>query len=1112
MNATTKKILKISGITLGAILSIIIIIVALVCWTILTPSKLTKLAQKTIDSNAPCKVDLKNADLTLVRTYPFLGLCLNEVLVHDEMETSPNDTLLYIDRFTVTVDLKTYLKTNKIILTNLLLDKVQANLFTDSQGNGNLSFLTDGAVDEPAEEQEMELYLDLQNIIVSDVNIAYNDLFSGTAMHLDDLGIKLKGLLDRDSLDAGVTLDIAQIDAAIKNDSTNLEASVKGLKGTGQLSKYADNVACNFNIQALNTYAAEGTMSAVVNDLNLILGKMTCRLGNEGLEDLKAAFNMGAANLKFMNDGMTTTTGRILMMADEAAMAGDSLHMSGFSFTSNDIDLQMVDSTGYMTRATLESLLLNLEGGLKTDLSSVNTGLSASLTGADISMDDGISPLKARSESFSFSAEGKIYGDEVVLVSDFSTPALWLDMNGDNYLPGWPLKLSIPLKTNRNVDRFNIPNGAALTVNGQRIGFNANGVLGGSSIVKGSAGIRTADLNIDKLVSMIPAAYKDLLDGIDVHGIMGLDLSIKGDIKESGINLETAVADVALRNLDATMNDSLHAESRHVTATVQYPSTIAVDKTRQTADVFVNADDLMLLLVDSTSIDARFKDLNLVASVIGLTDTLTEMSANVDISLSCLDAVMDTISATFHNAALSATLTPDDGLTAMMANIEFDEFSAVMGSMLKASMGNTTLLAKSRYDATKDDIFLKWDPQLKMSVKNGNLEMLAEPVLFPQLDIDFTLDRFKINDSRMIMGNSDIIVWGDIYNLGEFIEKTGLLTGEMYLESDHVDVTQLLGFLNGFTGDESEGVALNQPIEAGNDTLTAPFMVPKGIDLTMYTNFAEITYNDHLFTNVGGDVTIKDGVAVLQELGFSSDAAKMQLTAIYKSPSIDELFMELDFHLLDIEIDELISLVPAVDSIIPMLKSFSGKAQFHLAVETEVKPDYWPKMSTLIGAAAIEGKNLVIMDNEVFNSIKKKLLMSKNATNVIDSLDVEIQILRNKVDLYPFLIHMDRYQAVIAGRHNINKDLDCGYHISLTDTPLPIRLGVDISGPIVDIADRPLKHIKLVRPKYNKLFKPDKRGDTEQKVLSMKQDILETLRSNVREQYGTTSRRPPHQE
>ena len=231
---------------------------------------------------------------------------------------------------------------------------------------------------------------------------------------------------------------------------------------------------------------------------------------------------------------------------------------------------------------------------------------------------------------------------------------------------------------------------------------------------------------------------------------------------------------------------------------------------------------------------------------------------------------------------------------------------------------------------------------------------------------------------------------------------------------------------------------------------------------------------------------------------FGKDAAEMQLTAIYKSPSEDDLFMELDFHLLNIEIDELIELIPSVDSIMPMLKSFDGRAQFHLAVETGLKADYYPKMSTLIGAAAIEGQNLKVIDNEVFDGIKRKLLMSKDATGIIDSLDVEVQVLRNKVDVYPFRIKMDRYQAVIGGRHNINKDLDCGYHISLTDSPLPFRLGVDITGPITGIAESPLKHISLVRPKYKKLYKPEKRGDTEEKVLKMKQDILETLRSNVR--------------
>ena len=136
--------------------------------------------------------------------------------------------------------------------------------------------------------------------------------------------------------------------------------------------------------------------------------------------------------------------------------------------------------------------------------------------------------------------------------------------------------------------------------------------------------------------------------------------------------------------------------------------------------------------------------------------------------------------------------------------------------------------------------------------------------------------------------------------------------------------------------------------------------------------------------------------------------------------------------------------------------------------------------------------------SELFDGIKGKLLMSKDARNVIDSLDVEMQVLRNKVDVYPFVIHMDRYTVALGGRHNINSALDCQYHISVIDTPLPIRLGVDIEGALEDIAEHPLKHIKLVRPKYDKMFTPEKQGVADGKVLDMKKAIQETLRSNVR--------------
>ena len=1101
MKPGVKKTLKITGITLASLIGLVLIAVALVCWTVFTPSRLTKTARKAIDAYAPCKIDLERADLTLVRTFPYVGLRLNGVLVHDGMPSSPSDTLLFVDDFTATVNLRAYLKEKKIILTNLLVDNVQANLFTDADGLSNLAFLTENA-EEKQEESAMDLYADLQKIALTRVGARYTDLSNGTDAQVRNLTLDLKGLITTDTIDADVALTTASVRASVVNDSTDFNANLDNLKADGRIMKHGRDITGRFNAGLDHTYAQAGTMNASLNDLRLLLDRIALTLTDEGLGGLRAAVGLDAEDLKFVLDDMSTTTGRIAMKADEAMMEGDSIHVSGFTFNSREIGLLMKDSLGHLTKADLESLLLSIDGGLRTDLSRVSTGLVADMTGARFSM-DGESPLEASAGSFLFKADGQISGDDVTLTSDVSTPALFLTMGGDSYVPGWPLRLTLPLRTNRNIDRFHIGEGAVATVNGERISFNADGTLGGASIVRADAGIRTQETDIDKLMSMIPDRFSSSLDGIDVHGILGLDLRMKADVRESGTNVERASARIALRNLDASLNDSIEARSSRLTANIQYPSPIATDLSRESADVQIKADDLVLHLLDSAVIDAGFRDLDLSASLVGLTDTITEMNAKADISVGHVEASMDTLTGTLDNAVISATLAPADGTTAMMLNASFDRMGAGMGSLMNASLGKSTLLAMAQYDEKKEELLLKWNPRVKLTLEDGKVnvpEVVEEPVRLPQFDVDFSLGRFNINESHVVLGESDITVWGDIYNIGEYLENTGLLTGELNLESDHVNVTQLMEWFSGMGDEEAQKAAEKAAadVQAGKDTVSGPFLVPKGIDFTLYTNFSDIDYYGNTFTDVGGDVTIRDGVAVLQELGFSSNAAEMQLTAIYKSPSEDDLFMELDFHLLNIEIDELIDLIPSVDSILPMLKSFDGKAQFHLAAETSLKRDYYPKMSTLIGAAAIEGKDLVVVDSEVFEGIKRKLLMSKKATNVIDSLDVEVQVLRNKVDVYPFRIKMDRYQAVIGGRHNINKDLDCGYHISLTDSPLPLRLGVDITGPITGIAESPLKHIRLVKPKYKKLYKPEKRGDTEEKVLKMKQDILETLRSNVR--------------
>jgi len=1103
MNNTAKKTLKITGITIGSILVLILIVLLLVCWTLFSPNRLTKVASKAIDKYAPCPVQIDKVDLTLVGTYPFLGFRLNGLFIPDEMDASPFDTLLYVKDFTVTVDFKTLYKEKKIILTNLNLEKVQGNLFTDADGSSNIDFLSDEEEKPQEEDEGMDIYADLHKIIFSDITGRYKDRMTGTDLEAVIRDLDLKGLLHYDSLQARFSTTISNINASVNNDSTDVAAIIRNLNIKGNVDKYKDDVLLDMNATINETGARAGDMEALIHNIQLALNNTSVNLGGEKL-NLNTGISLSAQNLNFKSDEMSTSTGKIAMNAKQAQMIDDSIHVEGFTFDSHDINLEMTDSVGNLTSSSIKSLLLAIDGGLRTDLSQVNTGLKADLSGTTFQT-EGDSPMKADIDQMTLTANGIINNDNVQLESGFNTPAVYLTMNGEQMIPGWPVSITVPLKTNRNVDRFTIADAAKVSVNGESIALTANGTLGGSSIVRGTASVKTSKLNIDKVVSMIPESYQDVLDGIDIHGILGLDLNMKADLKESGANVEKADAKLTLNNFDVTLNDSISAESNGLSLDILYPSIVAIDKTRQTADVVLKAGDLKVNVVDSAMIDADFDDLWLSASVIGLTDTLTEMNIRAEVAFSQLDASMDTISGTLDNTELTVTIAPADGVTAIMVNGSFDRLNAVMGSMLEADLGTTSLLAMAQYDESKEDLLLKWNPRLKMTLEDGRIDMLEEPVLIPQLDMDFSLGRFNINDCRVETCNSDIMLWGDVYNIGEYMDGTGLLTGELFLESDHVDVTSIMA-LTGSDDEEQEAAkAIVEQAAEGADTIqTGPFMVPKGIDLTLYTNLSEIDFNGHLFNNVGGDVTVKDGVVVLQELGFSSDAAEMQLTAIYKTPSLEDRFIELDFHLLDIEIDELIDLIPAVDSIVPMLKVFSGKAQFHLAAETYLEPDtkvhgdYYPVMSTLIGAAAIEGKDLVILDNEVFEGIKKKLLMSKDAKNVIDSLDVELQVLRDKVDLYPTRLRMDRYEAILGGRHNINKSLDCNYHISLTDSPLPVRLGVTVSGPIDGISNSPLKHIKLEKPRYTKLYKTEKRGTTEERVLSMKQDILETLRSNVR--------------
>ena len=371
-----------------------------------------------------------------------------------------------------------------------------------------------------------------------------------------------------------------------------------------------------------------------------------------------------------------------------------------------------------------------------------------------------------------------------------------------------------------------------------------------------------------------------------------------------------------------------------------------------------------------------------------------------------------------------------------------------------------------------------------------------QTISIPAIDFTYTNRDCRIEQSKILIGNSDFTLTGELKNIGRWMRNRGVLEGELTFESEKTDVNELLALLSADEGSEEEStsqgdatsVVLTQPADGASPReATEPFLVPMNVDLALNTRIKEAYVMNQIARNLGGKVYIKDGVLVIEEMGFICNAAKLQLTAMYRTPRRNHIYVGFDYHMIDINIQELIGMIPQLDSMMPMLSAFKGEAEFHLAAETYTNAQYEIKPSTLRGAASIFGKDLVVMDNETFDKISKLLLFSKKTENKVDSLSAEITLYKKEIDVYPFCVSMDNYMVALGGRHNL--DMSFNYDVNVLS---PIYLGVNVSGTLDDL------DIKLAPCKFAKDFKPlfHRKADTQSAEL--RSMIRESMRKNVK--------------
>lgn len=108
---------------------------------------------------------------------------------------------------------------------------------------------------------------------------------------------------------------------------------------------------------------------------------------------------------------------------------------------------------------------------------------------------------------------------------------------------------------------------------------------------------------------------------------------------------------------------------------------------------------------------------------------------------------------------------------------------------------------------------------------------------------------------------------------------------------------------------------------------------------------------------------------------------------------------------------------------------------------------------------------------------------------MIDKISVEMLVHDNQIDIFPFVIEMDRYKAAVSGVQKLDMNFD--YHISVLKSPIPFRLGIDIYG-------NPDKFkFRICRARYKSVDVPSYVEVIDSARLNLRKNITDIFRRGV---------------
>lgn len=1042
-------------------------------WGVLPPEKLTPLIIRETNKFLDAHLECERIELTYFETWPYLGVQLtNGRLIshiaedpadHNEGLSIPSDSLLRFSKAVISLQPADYMFSSKVTIKEFVVDSLRFYGHVNKKGRANWDIYKSQNDSSASSGKEPLPPIDLQKVRITNGHFTYDDQHTEMFADIDGFFLTSDGSL----YNGKNTLDIETGASSTFFSSPTYTLSNKmALKLKSQLL-----LSDNFNTVTLK--GAELT----VNNLPFTANGSISSLPDSGLTQINMDMGLKISDLNdllqfipesyFQNRNQTIAKGQVTLEGSIHGSLGDTIvptvnlcckvekgsyHVKGVK---QGIDTLEMDLDLYLNGVHPDSSYASLE---QLTMRGLNTSLEIKGTATNLIQNPAISTIINGKIDFTRLAH-EFLNPDTLFLEGIMEANLSASFTMDDLLKSQYGKIKASGKLNIDeLKAFSDPMDMDVYIK------NSHFII--DSVRQKSEYLNSMNLlNILFSVDSMNIKYKNEIS----TNISKLDIQARTSPVIDTTAVIPLTANISFNYLRTLMPDSVW---------------LVAGKTVMKGGIKPSASN---------------KQIPTAGATISI-DTLKYYIAPMQTGLLLAENTFNIEALPLRDARLQQRLSKGISTTGTDSS-----------RMKQARMALTDRTQVDTTSATSQ-FFRKWEVRGSVLFKQMRAfsRLLPLPIQMDPTTVQFTTNDVTLKDAHLQLGKSNFTLNGEIIRIRQAMLRGGKLKGEFFLTSDYLDCNQLVQALNSgmlyaeqlnsTTGntkinDESiVGLDTNAMqdslLQATIDTTDQLLILPEYLDITLHTNAKRIDFKDLELENVTGEVILRDQSINLNNLNMHSNIGCGNLTMVYTAKNKRGASTGFDLNMEDIKVERLIGLFPPIDTLVPMLRSFQGVVDCQVTATCNIDSTMSLLLPSLHSACYLHGEKMVLLDGETFAEISKTLMFKNKKQNVIDSISVDLSIKDNKIEVFPFLVEMDRYKVAVGGTHNM--DMTFNYHLSVLKSPVPFKLGIDITGNLDDFK------YKIVKCRYKDILKPTREAQLDSTRVSLRNEIREAIRNQIK--------------